>query len=452
MVDTLSVAGSQPSDKALIPSDIRTLGPWYLAEFIHSFAVTLYTTCAYFFAAEKLGAGPEARLWLSAGWGFTYVFFALLAGYWSEKWGPRRLIVRMGLGCVLTALTGLLTLHGASWGINTVFVFFLAMTSFNFTCNQLWPPLESAITRSPGKMRLSTRMAMYNVCWGGSSFIAFFGAPYVITWGWDLVFILPAVGCLVSSIIVIKWAIPEQLIGAEHVPDDEPSGGVEDANLVQRAKMLLYMAWIGNAMAYVAINVLIPLLPTVVKIAGAGRSGARVGGAVWLAAIVISGWPLLRTAGFLFTWRVTAWHYSVRWMIGSYVILLGSFVAMLAWPANLPLLLGAEVLFGLSTALLYSASLYYAMHVSSGAGGHAGIHEALIGMGIGIGPTAGALAGRLGFGGGTAGSDGIEPGVIWAVGGILGAGLIALGVLGVKAGKRATLPQAGNEDKATTEG
>jgi MFS family permease len=408
-------------------SDRRTLLPWYAAEFVHSFSVTVYTICVYFYAENQLHATPTQCLWLSAGWGFTYVFFALLAGHWSEKWGPRRLIARMGIGSGLTALLGLVLLHPALFhieGIANLWVLFLAMTAFNFTCNQLWPPLESAITRSPGKMALSTRMALYNLTWGASNFLGFFCAPYVRGFGWNFIFIIPALGCLLAVGIVIWRAIPQSMILAEHVPDDAPTEA-PDPRIARRATTLLHMAWIANAMAYVAINVVTPVLPTVVRISGVTAALAT--------AVIVSSWSLMRSVGFVITWRWTGWHYSVRWLLGAFAVMGLSFATILVYPGNIPVLLAAEAVFGLTIALLYSASLYYAMHVSSGSGGHAGIHEALIGLGIGIGPTAGALAGASGGG---QDSGRIAPGTILAVGGVLTAGFIALCVLGAKAGKK----------------
>ena len=93
--------------------------------------------------------------------------------------------------------------------------------------------------------------------------------------------------------------------------------------------------------------------------------------------IVTSIWTLARFGGFALMWRWTGWHYKARWLIGADRIA-ASFFIMLRFhvPA---VFLAAQVVFGLAAALIYSSSLYYAMHTSSGAGGHAGIHEALSG-------------------------------------------------------------------------
>lgn len=418
----MSTATLNPPNNLPTLTDRRTLGPWYAAEFLNSFAITLYSTCAYFFAEKFLHATPVQCLWLSAGWGFAYVPFALLSGYLTEKWGQRRLILRLSTGCVFTALLGLLIIIFPA--CQNLWMLFLAMTAVNFTCNQIWPPMESAITRTPGKMRLSTRIALYNLTWSSASFIAFFVVSYVQTLGWYAIFIIPALGFLVSTLIIFGLGIPQKLIGSQEIHNEENAADAPptDPAQIARARTLLHMAWIGNAMAYVAINVLIPVLPTLVKLSGVTLEST--------VAVIVSTWALTRFVGFFITWRWSGWHYSVRWMIASYILLMASFTAILALPANIPLLLTAEVVFGLSTALLYFASLYYAMHVSSGGGGHAGIHEALIGLGIGVGPAVGALAGTSGD------VTKIDPYTIGAVVGVLFLGLVSLIILGFRAGSK----------------
>ena len=405
----------------------RTLAPWYLAEFLHSYGVTIYSTCVYFYAVERFGASPAQCLWLSAGGGLIYVFISLLAGHLSEIWGARRLLVRMGGGCAFTALAGLATLYLPA--ARSLWWLFLAMTAFNLTANQLWPAFESAVTRSPASAPLSRRVAAYNLTWASSSFAGFFCAPYVKAAGWTLVFVLPAGICLAAAGVVHFLAIRQEEIGPS-AAQTEPEASSEAAAVKRRARTLLHMAWIGNAMSYVAIFVLIPVLPTIVRIAGVSTALG--------AAVLISVWTLARAAGFLLTWHWTGWHYSVRWMLGAYLLMAISFIVVLSLPQVSVVLLAAQALFGLAVALLYSSSLYYAMHVSSGAGGHAGVHEALIGLGAAVGPLAGALAG----GGSTAAPGRIPPAIVLAVGMVLAAGFAAAAALGLRAGPRSATAKA----------
>jgi phosphoribosylglycinamide formyltransferase-1 len=157
----------------------------------------------------------------------------------------------------------------------------------------------------------------------------------------------------------------------------------------RRAQTLLTMAWMGNALAYVAANVLLP-----VKMRLAGEAGIVD---LATAAAITSVWGFLRVFGFIALWKWSGWHYRVRWLLGAQITLWLSFVLMMVINTQ-PMLVAMQVVFGLATAMLYASSLYYAMHVSDGHGGHAGIHEALIGLGICIGPAVGAIAGA-GLGG-----------------------------------------------------
>jgi MFS family permease len=149
-----------------------------------------------------------------------------------------------------------------------------------------------------------------------------------------------------------------------------------------RAKTLLHLAWIGNALAYVAINVLLP-----VKMRLATEAGLTD---LTMMAIATSVWGLVRVIAFAALWKWSGWHYKFRWLLGGQLALWVSFVLMFYYN-TLPMLILMQIVFGLAAAIVYSSSLYYAMHVSEGHGGHAGIHEALIGLGICIGPAVSAL-------------------------------------------------------------
>jgi len=377
-VSTPLLMPSDPLPVAARCSARHALWPWYSAEALNSYAATLLTSGCYWFAARVIHASPAQGLWLSAAWGAAYVFISLLAGKLTERWGPRTMIVRMICGTIVTTAGGLLVL-----GWPSIWALLLIMLLFNFTSSQLWPALESAITRSPGRLPLSSRIALYNLTWSATAFLGFLtvGTLANLWWGW--VFVLPALASSCSVFIILRWAIPAALIGAQQVGDsaaaDDPT-----AAAVQRARTLLHMAWIGNALAYVAINVLIPVIPTLTKVAGFGSLAAG--------AAIASLWPLSRTAGFGIAWYWKGWHFKVRWLLAAQATLTVCFALLLLRPNPLTLVC-TQIVFGLATAFVYASSLYYAMHVSDGAGGHAGMHEALIGVGIAIGPAIGALAG-----------------------------------------------------------
>jgi MFS family permease len=405
------------------------LAPWYAVEFANSFACTLLTAGAYDYATDVLNESASHRLWLSAFWGFTYIFIAIAAGKFSEAVGPRRSVLIMSLGCVATALTGLLAIRFPSiWMLGAV------MLPYNFTSTMIWPAVESALSRAPGKLRLTSRMSLYNISWGSAGFVAFFTRGALERASWSMIFLAPAVASLLGFLLLLLFTPNMDLRHKAHVADDPGASHELDSPAIRaRAQTLLHMAWIGNALAYVAINVLIPVMLRLAKETGSQDLAAG--------AALTSLWSFLRFAAFALVWVWTGWHYKARWLLGSQLVLAGSFLVMLTVHQT-PLFVAMQILFGAAAALVYSSSLYYAMHVSSGHGEHAGFHEALIGMGICLGPTIGALSGA-----GDSGRDALHR-IGIGVTAVLLVGTAAMAWLALRPPKPAALAPASPESTA----
>jgi MFS family permease len=395
-------------------TDRKTLGPWLGAEFLVSYGSTLLITGCFDWA-QKLGASAGTRLWITAAWGFAYIFVSFLGGRVAEKLGPRRAGATMCAACVGTALLGLVALLPS---LQTIWMIPLVMLPFNVTCTMIWPALESGLTRSPGAMGLSRRTAFYNLSWGAAGFLGTFTHGVVESTSFATVFVVAAVSCGMAALVLSVWAVPASMIGAHQVPEEE-AGEQElvDPAARRRAGVLLKMAWVANPLSYMAVYVLMPVMTQLCE-------RAQIVDWRW-AAMVGSIWFVVRFLGFAVLGRWKGWHYKVRWLMGPLVALGASLAAMLLVP-NAWVLVGGQVVFGFSTAVVYSASLYYAMHVSSGHGGHAAFHEAMIGVGTVVGPVIGALA-SMGEGGG---GEVAMPRIALAVTGVLVAGILAVGWMG----------------------
>jgi len=366
-------------------SDFRALGPWYIAVALHSYVVNLFGVGCYDYADKMLGAPTAKRLWLSAFWGFLYIFIAIVSGKSIVKFGTRKFLFIMVPANIVALLLATIVLHPAA---QSVFVLFLLMIPLNIASSSCWPALETAVSRSPAKMPLSTRMAVYNICWSGTGFVAFFTKGALQEISWSLMFLVPAAVALISSVVLWAFSIPES--GKEQIPEeahDEMDLNTPEMRL--RAKTLLHMAWIGNALSYVACNVMIPVGLTIVSAAWLNRYGHI--STLTVAAIVTSVWVFARAIGFVLTMKCKFWHYKARWLVGSQLALAFGFLLIMRVHDPMVLIF-AQVVLGLAAALIYSSSLYYAMHTSDGCGEHAGFHEALIGAGICLGPTIGAIA------------------------------------------------------------
>jgi MFS family permease len=78
-------------------------------------------------------------------------------------------------------------------------------------------------------------------------------------------------------------------------------------------------------------------------------------------------------------------------MLGAYVLMLGTFAAILLVP-KLWVVVLAQFGLGGALGLIYYSSLFYSMDQSDKKGEHGGIHEAAIGVGNFAGPAVGAAS------------------------------------------------------------
>ena len=110
-----------------------------------------------------------------------------------------------------------------------------------------------------------------------------------------------------------------------------------------------------------------------------------------LAGFCCSLWCFARVAAFFVLWRWDKWHYRFRWLLTSYLALVGTFAAIVMAP-NVAVLVLAQLVFGAVAGLIYYSSLFYSMDLGDTKGEHGGIHEAAIGVGNFTGPAVGAAA------------------------------------------------------------
>ncbi len=359
----------------------RPLLPWYVAHWLASFMAALTSNAVYFFAAYELHQPAEVQLGMVAAGGLVYTIGAFYGGRLVDRLGQRRLGSYMALICIpVCAFGSLAVVHRSLWG---VFIFLLML---NFSTAPLWPAIESALTCVPGKLRLTKRITIYNINWSTTGFIAGGIVGSLALWlSWAGVFIIGAIISLMVWIMIAVFSIPQSQIRPGHVEDSPEELARSQAILASpKSKTLLHMAWLSNMLSYVAANTVLAVLPTITLLLGI-KSYA-------LATALASVWALTRIGGFLLTSFWTGWHYRVHWMMISFAGLLLGTVALLLSQSVLMLIL-SQAIFGVALAMLYSGSLYYAMHLSQGSGANAGIHEGLIGVGTVLGPGVAAISG-----------------------------------------------------------
>ena len=372
---------SHPATLPTTARNSRTLLPWYVCHFAVVFCYSMISNAVYFLCIYRLKVPPSVTLWIAAGGGLIYTFAAYFSGRLVDRWGAKRVLMAATASCVLIFLTGALAACRNSLALMAVVMFLL-----NILTTPSWPAIESALSRSPGTLRLGTRMMLYNLSWSSSTFIAFFLTGLCgETLGWSTLFLVLGGCVLVILLMIAWWTIPQSMILKEHTADHSEDGAVPLEPT--KAGTLLMMAWIANLFAYVSANAIVPLMPAVTKGLGINNTGVATAiGSIFMFARVI---------GFVLAWLWIGWRYRIRWKLTFVTIMLVS-TYFLIISKNISELVVLQIVLGLSLAMIYSGSLYYAMHLSRGSGHNAGIHEAVIGVGTVVGPALAAMSGEAG--------------------------------------------------------
>jgi len=369
---------------------------FFLVELINCYAGVFYSNFLFFYMKSRFGFGELENVLLAALNGLVYMVAAWKGGAFAQRYGPVR-SVYVGFGIFAAAMIFGLLAHSA-WA--HVFIFAVWTLSGCF----IWPAIESLVSAGSGN-KLSDMVGYYNIIWAGGAATAYFTAGIVLErFGMQSLFLVPLALVIIETIIlsVTGWKAKTGVdtavdSGAPHVIAPPADG-----------RRFMHMAWLANPLSYIAINTVIPLIPTISDTLG--LSTAATG-------IVCSVWMFVRLGAFGILWRWTGWHYRFRWLAGSLFVLVVSFTAVVL-ARSVAILLVAEIGFGLSIGLIYYSSLYYSMHASDKQSANGGLHEAMIGAGMFLGPVCRAGAAVLLPVAAHAGS--------WPVSGLLAGGFSAL--------------------------
>lgn len=393
----------------------------FCLEGLNSVSTTFYFYHVFFFLRAHFGFGGRENLLWAIGQGAVYVVAAWQGGRLGQRRGYLRTMRWGYAGMTACFLCGwLVNLAQFSRTVEITLQVCLMLLATASIC-MTWPNLEAVVSEGESGARLQQRIGIYNLIWSGFNALAYFtGGALLEFWGARTqIFLVPAV------IMVIQWYIAARMsrwpgaegprhIEAPHRPLAAPE---ERERCGFNPKAFLWMSWLANPCAYVAISAVIPLIPTTAERLGLGPRTAGFFCSLWI---------FTRTLTFLGLWRWNGWHYRFRWLVLSYLGMMAGFLCIflsagapsLSRGTALAIATVAQIVFGVSLGLIYYSSLFYSMDVGETKGDHGGLHEAAIGIGILGGPLIGAAAQFARPGSATAAA--------WAVSGVLCIGFFAL--------------------------
>jgi predicted MFS family arabinose efflux permease len=351
---------------------------YFVLAALNTFANCCFFNYLFFFLHDRFGFDNRQNLWVSALYGFIYVFSAWQCGKFAQRHGFLKSL-KLGFGglAVLMVIGGLMP---SAFGVLCVLVGYAIVLLFT------WPALEALVSENETRQGVQHRVGVYNCVWSAAAALAYFTEGRLYDWqDRGAVFWLPA-GLFTCQFVLVHWLArhASRPAAAPSPPAAEPAPPPEPAALRQsgRPQAFLKMAWLANPFAYVAMNTLLAVMPGIAE--KLALSPTQVG-------LYCSIWFFGRFAAFAVLWRWTGWHYRFRWLLAAFLTLIISFVVLMTI-RDLRVFVLAQVFFGVAAGLIYYSSLFYSMDAGETKGEHGGLHEAAIGAGVFAGPAVGAAS------------------------------------------------------------
>jgi predicted MFS family arabinose efflux permease/8-oxo-dGTP pyrophosphatase MutT (NUDIX family) len=354
----------------------RQLKAGYFAlEGLNSFGATYYFYYLYFFTQKSFGFDNKANLALAALNGAVYAVSAWWGGRFAERAGYFAAL-KTGFVIMLASLLAGLAVPSAAGQV-------LVMCGITIGTCFTWPALEALVTQGETRHGVQQMVGVYNVVWAATGALAYFSGGMILEFfGSKSLFLVPLAILTVQLSLTLWLERQAAAVPAAEAPTADDDVPEIVAHPVPGASRFLQMAWLANPLAYIGINTLVAVMPGV---AGALSLSTMQAG------FCCSVWCFARLGAFFLLWFWNGWHYRFRYLLGAYVLMLGTFAAILLIP-KLWVLVLAQVGFGAALGLIYYSSLFYSMDQSDKKGEHGGIHEAAIGVGNLAGPAVGAAS------------------------------------------------------------
>ena len=347
---------------------------------MNTLATTWFLNYLFFFLHDRFGFGNRENLWVSALYGFVYMFAAWQCGKFAQR---RGYLASLKLG--FAALTAVMTVAAL---LRSPLQILCALVGYAIVLLFTWPALEASVSQNETQAGVQHNIGIYNCTWAMAAAIAYLaGGRLYDLLGHTLIFWVPA-GIFALQFLAVFWLVKHVSLIQRSEPniDTERSKSLhhpEQTALHQPVppKTFLKMAWLANPFAYVAINTVVAVMPGIAE--KLGLSPTRVG-------LFCSTWMFARVATFALLWQWKGWHYRFRGLLLAFLMLIAGFAMLLLAP-QLWLVVVAQLFFGFGAGLIYYSSLFYSMDVGGESQAeHGGLHEAAIGAGTFAGPAIGA--------------------------------------------------------------
>jgi len=312
--------------------------------------------------ATSLGLGLVPFLYA-----VPYAGVAWWAGRGSARIGRVRSVRAGALGAAVAAVAVALA-PSSGWMLAAVPGLGLSLAFY-------WPALQAAIADRAGA-DLADHVGRFNIGWSSGKGLGF------LTGGLLTAYLGGSFGALVAAAAFLGASLLLRPRGPA------PAVVVEETDRPAADRGFREIAWAANGAGFGLVGTLNHHYPAVLGERGIGADWFGVLlGAVFLTQVGAFWW-LARTAD--------------RWAFRAGLLrfaLAGAAISAVAVPwLPFPILVGLAPLFGLGLGFFYQSSLFYSVHSPQERGGHAGIHETVLGLSAAAIPFLGGIVAAGGGG------------------------------------------------------
>jgi len=384
-----AVAPSIPAVPSKAAAALAGLGPLFAFTFLNSVGSAIVYSGIFFLAESRYGFDKQSNFALGTLYGIAYIPGAMGIGpllRWLER-RSARLTPRVVLGVIMVIMASLciapsivaatepgtlLPQDRPSWPI------WLLVGIYSPLSGCLWPTIEGFLSGGRSGTALRSATGKFNIAWSSALVVTCLAiSPFVDKYPLQLLLALATV-----HLTAIALLIPFPHRPAEHIHEHHAPPTANEKALLTLMRVLL-------PTAFLVLATVAPFLVTAREQLKLDNSLGTVLAATWMAARVVV---------FTLMERWHGWH--GRWsvpLIGAGILLI-AFAGLILAPSQLPtssavpVFVGSLLGFGVGVGIIYTAALYYAMHVGGAEVDAGGVHETLIGIGYTIGPACGLVA------------------------------------------------------------
>jgi MFS family permease len=329
-----------------------------------------------FVAEHDFHFTKSENMWLAVAESAVYAVVALLSGGVLKRIGAVA-APRTVLGGILlfTLAMCLLTLTGS------VAALIATALGVSAASAMMWPIVESYLSSGRHGHQLRSAVGVFNIVWTTATAAGLVLMGPVFATDYSRIAIVAIGPVCALAIVCLPWFPASPPPHLEHgLPPAVPT--------VYRPLRAASRALLPTS--YLLIGTIGPMLPYITS--GIGIAPA------WQTP-VSSTWHAVRVLAMLAMWRMAFWHGKWSTLTAGAALMAGGFLLAMS-AASVQTLMLALAAFGAGHAVLYYASLYYAMSVGHAEVDAGGQFEALIGVGYISGPIASlvgmSLAGETG--------------------------------------------------------